>query len=139
METSTKIQGIVHSVGAEQVLSAKFKKRELIVQTQGQYPQYIIVQFTNDKCDLLNNLNPGESVQVNVNLRGRLWNDPKTGIERCFNTIEAWSIQFTSNEQGMTPAPQPTAEKRVENYPETPKQPSASDLFDEGENDDLPF
>jgi single-stranded DNA-binding protein len=130
MET-TKIQGIVYLVGNEQVISPKFKKRELIVQTQGQHPQYILIQFSNDKCDLLNNLKPGEAVQVNVNLRGRLWTNPKTGAEQCFTTIEAWSIQFISHEQGMTP----TAEKRVENYPETPKQPSASDFLE----DELPF
>lgn len=134
METPTKIQGIVYSVSAEQIVSPKYKKRELIIQTQEKYPQYITVQFSNDKCDLLNNLKKGEGVSVNINLRGRLWTDPKNGVERCFNTIEAWSISYISTEQTMTP---PTQEKRIENYPETPKQPESNSLFNQ--EDDLPF
>jgi hypothetical protein len=38
-------------------------KRELVVTTEEQYPQYMI-EFTQDKCDLLNNYSVGETVKL---------------------------------------------------------------------------
>jgi len=31
-----------------------FRKREVVVTTEEQYPQHILVEFIQDKCDLLN-------------------------------------------------------------------------------------
>ena len=31
-----------------------FRKREMVVTTEEQYPQHILVEFVQDKCDLLN-------------------------------------------------------------------------------------
>jgi hypothetical protein len=85
------IKGKIHSIAQEQVLSDKFKKREFVVVTEDTYPQYLPLQVTNDKCGLLNMFKVGDSVDCSVNLRGRLWDDPKGG-QRCFSTIEAWKI-----------------------------------------------
>lgn len=137
---SIKINGMVHTIGSEQIVSEKFKKRELIIEAiSGKYTQHILLQLTNDKCDLLNNLKIGDSVEVGVNIRGRLWNDPKTGLTRCFNTLEAWSIHLAQPIHGSF-APS-TPEKPTERFPETPQQPTPSApqqplLNDE---DDLPF
>jgi hypothetical protein len=43
---------------------AAFKKRELVVTTEEQYPQHIMIEFTQDKCDLLNNYSVGETVKL---------------------------------------------------------------------------
>jgi hypothetical protein len=41
-----------------------FKKRDVVVTTDEQYPQHISVQFVQDnKCDLLNNFQVGEAVK----------------------------------------------------------------------------
>ena len=87
------IKGKIHSIANEQVISDKFKKREFVVMTDETYPQHLPMQVTNDKCSLLDMFKVGEVVDCSINLRGRLWSDPKTGIERCFSTIEAWRIQ----------------------------------------------
>jgi hypothetical protein len=39
-------------------------KRELVVTTEEQYPQHIMIEFTQDKCDLLNNYSVGETVKL---------------------------------------------------------------------------
>jgi hypothetical protein len=51
-------------VNPEQQISAAFKKRELVVTTEEQYPQHIMIEFTQDKCDLLNNYSVGETVKL---------------------------------------------------------------------------
>jgi hypothetical protein len=95
------IKGKIHSIANEQVISDKFKKREFVVMTDETYPQHLPLQVTNDKCSLLDMFKVGESVDCSINLRGRLWNDPKTNIEKCFSTIEAWRIQ---KDEGTAPS-----------------------------------
>ncbi len=48
-----EVLGKVKVVGAEQQVSASFKKRVLVVTTEEQYPQFISITFVQDKCDLL--------------------------------------------------------------------------------------
>tara|TARA_R110000796_G_scaffold134775_2_gene250592 strand:+ start:98 stop:424 length:327 start_codon:yes stop_codon:yes gene_type:complete len=84
-----------------QDVSEKFSKREFVVETSEQYPQKIIIQFVQDKCDLLNNYNIGDIVEVGVNLQGREWIDPQ-GQVKYFNTIQAWKI----NKQDTAPQTQ---------------------------------
>ena len=39
-----------------------FRKRELVVTTQEQYPQNILVEFVQDRCEILNSYQVGELV-----------------------------------------------------------------------------
>lgn len=84
-------------------VSASFKKRELVVTTEEQYPQHISINFTQDKCDILNSYKVGESVSVGINLRGREWINPQ-GVAQYFNDIQGWKISKT--EQGNQPSAQ---------------------------------
>ena len=97
-----EILGLVHRVNATQVVSDKFKKREIIIKTEASspYPQFLSCQVTQDKVELLDNFNEGDEVKAQINLRGRLW-DGGQG-EKCFNTIEIWRIEKT---QGSVSAP----------------------------------
>ncbi len=49
-----EIQGSIKLIGDVQEISSTFKKRELVVTTEEQYPQTISVEFVQDKTDLLN-------------------------------------------------------------------------------------
>ena len=112
----------------KEVGSAGFKKRDLVVTTDEQYPQHILVQFVQDKCDLLNNFQVGENVKVDINLRGREWTNPQ-GETVYFNTIQGWRIGKAQTEAApaQTPA-MPTAQAF---------EPAQS--FKEEDHDDLPF
>lgn len=68
-----------------------FQKRDCVVTTDEQYPQHILVQFTQDKCNLLNGFNVGDNVKIDINLRGKLWTSPQ-GEDVYFNTIQGWRI-----------------------------------------------
>jgi translation initiation factor IF-3 len=91
-----EVIGKVRVVNAEQQVSASFRKRELVVATEEQYPQYISINFVQDKCDLLNGLEVGDAVKVGINLRGREWVNPD-GETKYFNDIQGWKVEKTSN------------------------------------------
>lgn len=95
-----EIQGKIKLVKTTKVVSEKFSKRTLVVITSDTYPQEIEVQFTQDKCALLDGVRTGQEVTIGVNLRGRCWVNPQ-GEEKYFNTIEGWKIDA----QGQAPAP----------------------------------
>jgi hypothetical protein len=125
MEVTGKIKMIDQT---KEVGSAGFKKRDVVVTTDEQYPQHILVQFVQDKCDLLNNFQVGEPVKIDINLRGREWTNPQ-GETVYFNTIQGWRI---SKLQAEAPSTQ------------TPPMPAAEAFapatnLNEDEPDDLPF
>ena len=122
-----EVTGKIKVINAEQQVSASFKKRELVVTTEEQYPQHIMIEFTQDKCDLLNSYKSGEPVKVSINLRGREWVNPQ-GETKYFNSIQGWRIERLSAEAASTPPPVPTRETFE----------PASD-FKEEDHDDLPF
>ncbi|MGG7033946.1 MAG: DUF3127 domain-containing protein [Flavobacterium sp.] len=127
-----EVVGRIKVINGVQQVSASFKKREVVITTEEQYPQHIMIEFTQDKCDLLNNYNPGEQVKVSINLRGREWVNPQ-GETKYFNSIQGWRI-----ERMATEAP---AAGGYSAAPVTPAQafPPATEYKEEQMEDDLPF
>ena len=73
-----EIQGKIKLIGETQTVGSNgFRKRELVVTTEEQYPQHLSVDFVQDKTDLLNNFQVGQQVKVGINLRGREWVSPQ--------------------------------------------------------------
>ena len=87
-----EIKGTIIKIGETQTIGdGSFRKREVVVKTNEQYPQQILVQFVQDKCDVLNGYNVNDMVAIGVNLRGREWTSPQ-GEVKYFNTIQGWRI-----------------------------------------------
>lgn len=101
-----------------------FRKRELVVTTDEQYPQMLLIEFIQDKVDLLNNYQVGQDVKVSINLRGREWINPE-GQAKYFNSIQGWRIESLAQAPQGEVAPPPSFEQ-------------APDLS-ANEPDDLPF
>jgi hypothetical protein len=124
-----EVQGKVKMVGETQTFGNNgFRKREVVVTTEEQYPQHIMVEFVQDKCDLLNSVQVGQPVKIGINLRGREWVNPQ-GETKYFNSIQGWRIessQAAAPEAGMPPVP-----------PMDSFQPA--DNLNEEDHDDLPF
>lgn len=73
-------------------ITDSYKKRELVISTEEQYPQFINIEFGQDKCDLINNLSIGQQVKVYINLGGREWLNP-AGETKYFNSIKGWKVE----------------------------------------------
>ncbi|HPF95944.1 MAG: DUF3127 domain-containing protein [Flavobacteriaceae bacterium] len=123
-----EVQGKIKLIGATQTFGSNgFRKREMVVTTEEQYPQFIMIEFVQDKTDLLDNYQVGQQVKVSINLRGREWVNPQ-GETKYFNSIQGWrieSLQENTSSQ-MPPVPPADAFEPV-------------DELNEEEYDDLPF
>ena len=124
-----EVQGSIKVIGEVQEISATFKKRELVVSTDEQYPQTLSIEFIQDKTDLLNKFEIGQNVKVGINLRGREWENPQTKEIKYFNSIQGWRIDLLENSNSDDELPP------LDNL--SPFEP-ASETNDE-DLDDLPF
>jgi len=85
---SNQLTGQIIYIGATEYPTEKFSKREVVLKTTDeQYPQELIMQVTQNKCELLNKYNVGDVITVSYNLRGR-----KANNDKWYNTIEIWKI-----------------------------------------------
>lgn len=129
-----EVIGKIKVINPIQEVSASFKKRELVVTTEEQYPQHILIEFTQARVDDLNNYQVGEPVKVSINLRGREWVSPQ-GETRYFNSIQGWRIER------MATATSGTSASSAQMMPPMPAadafEPATN--FNEEEHDDLPF
>ena len=89
-----EIQGRIKTIFATETVGQNgFQKRDLVISTDGQYPQDIIIQFTQGNCALLDNLQVGQIVKIHFNLQGREWTNPQ-GEVKYFNTVLGWKIEL---------------------------------------------
>ena len=117
--SSLQFTGIVHEVKETQQISDTFCKREFILTDNDEnYPKFILFELVKDNVDLINDIGVGAMITVSFNLEGRLWMNPKTNVERCFNSLKAWKIEATEGAVQPQQAP--------------PQQ-------EQGNADDLPF
>ncbi|MDT0689940.1 DUF3127 domain-containing protein [Salegentibacter sp. F188] len=123
-----EVQGKIKLIGDTKTFGNNgFRKREIVVTTEEQYPQHIMVEFVQDKTDLLDSYKVGQPVKIGINLRGREWVSPQ-GETKYFNSIQGWRIENLA--AGNTPGGQ--------DVPPPDNFEPANDLNDE-DYDDLPF
>jgi hypothetical protein len=85
-----------------------------------------MIEFVQDKCDLLNSYAVGQDVKVSINLRGREWINPQ-GEAKYFNSVQGWRVENISQ-----------TDSQNQNLPPVDQFQPASNVSDE-EPDDLPF
>jgi len=110
-----KLNGAIKVIGEKVQVSDKFAKRDVVLSVDDNgYEQLISVQFTQDRCDVLNSYAVGQQVEVSINIKGREWTSPQ-GEVKYFNTIEGWKIEALSvAEVSPTEAPQTQTEAPVD-------------------------
>lgn len=101
-----------------------FRKREMVLTTDEQYPQMLLIEFIQDKCDLLDSFAIGDDIKVSINLRGREWINPQ-GEAKYFNSIQGWRVEKNQAGAGAAPDAGPGFEP--------------APLANDNEPDDLPF
>ena len=104
-----QFSGVIHQIKETQQISETFCKREFILTDNDEnYPKFINFELVKDNVDLIEPFKEGQEITVNFNLEGRMWTNPATDIERCFNSLKAWKIEAVANTQTPAPAPQST-------------------------------
>ena len=129
---SFETEGILHKVFETQSKTDSFQAREFVIKHDGNYPQFIKFQLTQDRCDLINNFKEGDTVKVSFDLRGREWN------EKYFTNLNAWRIDAgAAQEQAPEAAGPPTAFEPIK---ETPGNGSGqAEKLSAEDFEDLPF
>lgn len=121
-----ELQGTIKKIRETQTFTSGFQKAELVLLTEEQYPQPILIEFLQDKIDLLQTVKEGESVKIGINIRGREWTNPQ-GEVKYFNSITGWRLEKVSGD-----APQG-------NFTGKPNEVKADNPFANEGDDDLPF
>jgi len=94
-----EVVGKIKVLNETQTIGDKgFRKREVVITTEEQYPQHILIEFIQDKCDSLNEYTIGQEVKISLNIRGREWISPE-GVTKYFNAIQGWRIELLNNVQ----------------------------------------
>lgn len=137
-----EIQGRIKQIFPSQIIGQNgFEKRDLVIVTEEQYPQTIIIQFTQGRCALLDNVRVGERVRVYINIKGREWTNPQ-GETKYFNTIECWKLELMQTTNVSQPQYQQPMQQAPASQPQifdnNGKEPNPA-IFNNQEEDDLPF
>lgn len=133
-----KITGQVYHIGEVEQVSEKFRKREFVIKTADQYPQFVLIQVVNDRCELLDSLRLNDNVDAFINIRGREWTD-RNGARKFFNTLEAWQVTFASisNRPEVQAPPIPQQPAPIQQQPQ--QQTNYDPLGLTKNPNDLPF
>jgi hypothetical protein len=120
---SFEIQAKLHKKFDTEQKTDSFKAREFVLHVEeGNYPQYIKFQLTQDRCEMIDEYEEGEEMKVHFDLRGREWNG------KYFTNLNAWRIS----------KPEAAASSPNETFPDDPF-PTTDDAPKSEDFDDLPF
>ncbi len=119
-----EIVGKLHKKFDTEVKTQTFQAREFVLLVEeGNYPQYIKFQLTQDRCNLLDQYEEGQLLKVHFDLRGREWNG------KFFTNLNAWRLESVEQAAEAPPDAPPAGD-----FPTAADEPA-----DTGEFDDLPF
>lgn len=135
-----EITGDIVEIMSTQTFNKGFKKREFVIETSdGKFPQKILMQTVQDKCDLLNSFEEGDTVKVAFDIKGREYNG------KYFNALEAYRIfgekkaDHISDDQDMDILDDPDLfpEKAGKKIPI--RKSELETVSNDPDTDDLPF
>ena len=86
---------ILHKYDTQQV-SERFKKREFVLELAEEingnvYTNYAKMQLVQNKCELLDRYNEGDTVKVSFNIKGNRWE--RDGKVNYITNLDAWRIE----------------------------------------------
>jgi hypothetical protein len=127
--------------GPTMQVSERFKKREFVLDITEEvngnaYPNFAKLQAVQNRCELLDNFNEGDTVKVSFNIRGNKWE--KDGKVNYITSLDAWRIERAN--AGDNNAYQAQQQQPQQQYQAAPP---ANNNFNSTPNpaaaDDLPF
>ncbi len=138
---SFEIVGKLYKKFPAESKSPTFQAREFVLEfAEGNYPQLIKFQLTQDRCQLLENYEEGEEIKVHFDLNGREWQG------KFFTNLTCWRIEKSGAEGATTASEKPvqqvqkaTAQSKAPPPPSSDFPTLADEPFKTVGEDDLPF
>jgi hypothetical protein len=82
-----EIKGTIYHLGEVEQVSDKFQKRLVVISyNDGFKDQFVPIEFTQAKCELLNSFRAGDTVSVAINLQGSEYKG------KFYPRINGWKI-----------------------------------------------
>lgn len=106
-----------------QTFDSGFKKREVVIDTGGEYAQQLKFELLKDNVDKVKESDNGRQVTLQFDIRGREWDG------KYFVNLVAWKVDFNSAGVNGSGEPRPDEQSAF--------SADLSELSDD--NDDLPF
>jgi hypothetical protein len=127
---SFEITGKLHKKFDTEKKTETFQAREFVILVEeGNYPQYVKFQLTQDRCSLVDSFDEGQSIKVSFDLRGREWQG------KYFTNLNAWRIQQPDQQaEGQSFSDDPFPAESFPSASDAPGESESTDSFD-----DLPF
>ena len=123
------VEGKLHKVFDTEQKTETFQAREFVIEVQdGQYPQFVKFQLTQDRCQIIDGHEPGQMIKVHFDLRGREWQG------KYFTNLNAWRVE---GQQAAPPEPNEPPYAGVIEVPISVEKPDPSGIEDDP--NDLPF
>lgn len=95
-----KVQGRLCEVFQEEAKTDSFRSRIFVIETDGQYPQFVQFQLVQDRCGIVDSHRIGDLVTVHFDLRGKKWQG------KYITNLNAWKIEGQGTpQQTRMPAP----------------------------------
>lgn len=82
-----QLNGIIKNIYETEQVSDKFKKRTFVLATyKGDFENLIALEATQDRVNMLDNVNIGDSVTAHIDVRSREYNG------KWYTQVQCWKI-----------------------------------------------
>lgn len=105
-ETAT-VTGVVHVIEETKTYGQRgFRKRLVVLEDDsGRFTNYIPVEFIQDSCDTVDELNIGDEIRVRYRLSGRKWQRDENSEVKYFLSAEAQGFEQVGKESSSGGSP----------------------------------
>jgi hypothetical protein len=104
------VRGTVHLIEETKTYGQRgFRKRLVVLeQDKGRFINYLPMEFIQDSCDTVDDLQVGDEVEITYRLSGRRWQRDENSEVKFFLSAEALSFRKlqASSEEAPPPSPE---------------------------------
>ncbi len=102
---SLEVTGKLLAKYETQQVSERFKKREFVLELAEEingnvYTNFAKMQLVQNKCDIIDRFNEGDTVKVSFNIKGNRWE--RDGKVNYITNLDAWRVESASATAGST-------------------------------------
>ncbi len=88
------IAGQITQIGDLEIFGENgFQKKEIIIKTIAEIPQFYVIEFIASNVVMLQDLQVGDVKKITANLNGREYTNPDTGKYSVFMSLRGWKIE----------------------------------------------